>query len=235
MNQILKTILERNEKFDLKFEEETHKYFILNNIELISTTTKLNKYFPFNREKISREVAERNWVCEDEVLDEWEILAKNGSYLHLLAERYANGKKLSEENLKHINHIIKFFKENPNYEVLGTEIKIFSKKYSIAGTIDLLLKEKQTNRIYTLDWKTSRREILKDDIWEMAKKPFEKIPNNKFYKYSLQIWIYNEILKEEYKIDVWDSLIVHLKSDLKTYRIIEPCQMSYEAKEFLNL
>lgn len=202
MNSIKQKILTHNKNNNLKFIEETHKYFIDNNLELISVTTKKQKYFPFKKEHVSREVAERNWTSEDEVLEEWNILAKNGSYIHKLAEKYCNKEQLSQDELNKIQHVIKYFKEHPEYEIIGTEIKIFSRKYQVAGTIDLIIKDNFTGRLFTIDWKTSRKEINKNDVWEMAKSPFQNLPNNKFYQYSIQIWTYNTILKEEYNIEI---------------------------------
>jgi len=69
----------------------------------------------------------------------------------------------------------------------------------------------------------------------MAKRPFNTIPKNKFYQYSLQIWTYNTILKEEYGIQIWDSLVIHLKNDYKSYVKIEPITMLYEAEKLLML
>lgn len=233
MSSIQEKIVRHNEKFKLKFIEESHEYFIEDNKKLLSVTTKISQFFPFNQKKISREVAMKNWTCEDEVLEEWKILRDNGSYIHQLAEKYCKDDKLTEDEKQKIQHVINFFKENLDYEIVASEIQMFSKKYNVAGTVDLIVKDKKNKRLYIVDWKTSRKEIDKNQIFSMAKRPFEHLPNNKFYLYSMQLACYVTILKEEYGIEVWDSYIVHLRYD-GTYSIIEPVNLLYEAEELLN-
>lgn len=234
MSSIKNRIIEHNKLNKLIFKEETHKYFV-NGKEFISVTTKKQKYFPFKVNEVSRTVAERNWTTEDEVKEGWTIIAKNGSYIHELADRYCRKEKLNSEEINKIQHVKKFFGEHPEFEIVASEIQIFSSKYKVAGTIDLILRNTTNNRLYTIDWKTSSKDINKNDIWEMAKTPFKTIPNNKFYQYSLQLWAYNTILKEEYGIQVWDSLIIHLKNDFVSYVEIEPAQMIYEAEKLLMI
>jgi len=183
LKEIKKIILEKNKKFELKFDEENHKYFIENNLELLSVTSKISKFFPFDFKKVSRVVAEKNWVTENEVQDEWNSLRDYGSYIHELAEKYCNNEELDKNELDDIVHVIDFFEDHKNYEIIASEIQIFSKDFGVAGTIDLILKDKETNRLFIVDWKTSRKNIDRKQVWNYAKKPFEELPNNKFYSY----------------------------------------------------
>ena len=114
MDKIKNIILKKNKRLNLQFEENKHIYSILNNIKLSSVTTKISKYFPFDAKLVSREIAEKNWTTEEEILNNWEILRQNGSYIHNLAEKYCNNKKLNSKELELISNIIKFFKENSN-------------------------------------------------------------------------------------------------------------------------
>lgn len=233
MNEISQKIFSHNQNNNLKFVEQTHKYFI-NSEEYISVTTKIQKYFPFKRDEVSKIIAEKNWTTEKEVTDEWDALTKNGSAIHELIEQYLKNENLGDK-LQYINHAITFLQDHKEFEIIASEIRVFSKKYKVAGSIDLIVKDKSTNKLYTIDWKTSRKDINKSDFWEMGKKPFNKIPKNKFYQYSLQLSTYNKILKEEYGVEIWDSYIVHLKNDFKTYLKIEPMNMDYESEILLEL
>ena len=60
-----------------------------------------------------------------------------------------------------------------------------------------------------------------------------EIPNNKFYKYSLQLAVYMLILKEEYGIEIYDAFMVHLRND-GSYLKIEPIGMLYEGQMLLD-
>ncbi len=234
MVSIRDKILNINNKSNLFFEEKKHKYFINENFELTSVTKYLSKFFPFDLNKVARDVAEREWRTEDEVLGEWEVLRDSGSKIHDIADRYCRGEELSDIELENIGGVVAFFNEYDYFEIIASEIKIFSKKYNIAGTIDLILKDKNTNRLYILDWKTSRKEINKEDCFSMAKGPFEELFNNKFYKYSAQLSFYSNILKENYNIEIWDFFFVHLRYD-GTFKKFDAINLTYDIENYLKI
>lgn len=226
-------ILKKNENSNLIFQEKEHKYFIENNIELTSVTTFLSQFFPFDMQKVARDVAEKQWTTEDEILNEWEILRDSGSNIHDIADKYCKNEKLDDLEIKSIQNVISFFNDFKQFEIIASEIKIFSKKFKVAGTIDVILKEKDTNRLFILDWKTSRKEIDKKECYKMAKGIFSELPNNKYYKYSAQLSFYANILKENYDIQIWDFFLVHLKYD-GTYKKIDTINLSYELNEYFK-
>jgi hypothetical protein len=226
---IEKAITAHNKINRLVFDAKRHKYYVKGE-EYESVTQRINRFFVFDAQKTLRIIAEKNWVLEEDVMNHWNHLRDRGSMIHELAENYCRGLVLNEEEREIVKHVIAFL-EDSDYEIIATEKKIFSKKYKIAGTIDLILKT--GDRIYLLDWKTSKKEIKSNSYFQMAKPPFNEIPNNKFHVYSLQLATYIEILKEEYNVDVWDSLIVHLKDD-GSYLLVEPLTMLEEAKILLG-
>jgi ATP-dependent exoDNAse (exonuclease V) beta subunit len=232
MTNPAKKISKHNEEFNLKFNESGHRYTILDDIVLDSVTTRLKDFFPFDAEKVAKKIADSRGVSHESILEDWKRIRENGTHIHALAEKLCNGNKLCSDELEKVKHVTQFLEEHPQFEILGCEIRIFSKKYKIAGTVDLMLKHKETGKFYLLDWKTSPKEIEKDIYWEMAQGPLKDIPHNKFHSYSMQVTIYSLILKEEYGIDIYDSLLVHLKDD-KTYRVIEPTDMLIFAEEVL--
>lgn len=228
-----KKVLEHNKKHNLLFDEDNHIYTILDGIKLDSVTTRLKEFFPFDAKKIAEKLAEQRGTDPEIILDDWTRIRDNGSYTHLLAEKLCNGEKLSPSELENVNHVVQFLKDYPNFKILGTELRVFSQKYGIAGTVDLMLLNKDNNKIYLLDWKTSSKEIDKESYWDMAKGVLNELPHNKFYQYSMQVSIYSFILKEEYDIDVYDSLLVHLRDD-KTYKVIEPSDLLMFAEDVLK-
>ena len=211
---VVKKIHEHNRKHNLCFDEKSHTYTI-DGCDLDSVTTRLKKYFPFDKENIAKEVAIRRGITYQEVLASWERNRDAGSVMHALAEKFSRGDSLNSYELAKVQHVVGFFKDHPNLEVLGCEVPIFSKRFKIAGTVDLILRDK--DKVHILDWKTANREILKDDYWEDA--VGLDIPHNNYYKYSLQVSTYAAILKEEYGISVVDSMLVHLRNDLSYNKI----------------
>ena len=225
-------ISKHNQKFNLKFDEENHRYTILDDLELDSVTTRLKDFFPFDAEKVAREVAVRRGIHHKIILEDWEKIRDNGTHTHFLAEKLCNGNQLNAKELAKVKHVMQFLEDYNHFEILGCEVIIFSKKHKLAGTVDLILLNKKNNKLYILDWKTSNKEIEKDEYWGMAKDKLKELPHNKFYQYSLQVAVYMFILKQEYGIEVYDSLLVHLKDD-QTYRVIEPTDLLMYAQEIL--
>ena len=233
MNPI-QAIRDHNKKHNLHFDAEKHKYTIEENLELESVTTRLKEFFPFDAEKIARNLAEMRGVPHETILEDWKKIAENGTLTHELAEKYCKGDKLCTEELEKVKPVVDFLQNHPNFEVLGCEVIVFSKKYKIAGTVDLMLRNKDNNKLYLLDWKTSKKEIERDEYWDMAQGKLKELPHNKFHQYSMQIALYMLILKLEYNIIIHDSLLVHLRDD-KTYRVIEPTDLIVYAHEVLGV
>jgi CRISPR/Cas system-associated exonuclease Cas4 (RecB family) len=226
-------INKRNKESNLQFNEAEHIYTIEGSIVLESVTTKLKKFFPFDLEAISKKVASIRGVTQDEIKAMWKKTADDGTEVHLLAEKYSLGQDLSDEELGKIKHAIAFFKKNDHLEILGCEVQLFSKKYGVAGTADLMVRNKENNKIYVLDYKTCNKEIKKDDIYHMAQGVLKDFPNNKFYNYSMQVSVYSHLLKEEYGIEVYKSMLVHLKKD-DTFRIVATEDMGMFVHEALT-
>ena len=193
----------------------------------------LKTCFPFDKEEISAKVAIMRGVSQQELLDDWSRCAEEGSFIHSLAEKYVLGHKLKRKELKKIKHVIKFLKVNNPLKILTTELLIFSRKHNIAGMVDLVVQDTTNGKLYLLDYKTSRKEIDKDEDFERALPPLQNYPNNKFYKYSCQLSIYAYILKKEYGVDIFNNYLVHLKSD-DTYELIEIEDMGMWCKEILS-
>ncbi|MFT4260853.1 MAG: PD-(D/E)XK nuclease family protein [Candidatus Woesearchaeota archaeon] len=214
---MINKIKTHNKKNNLSFDAKHHKYFV-NGVEFKSVTKTLSKYFPFEREKIADELAKRNSVSKKEILRSWDEVKDNGSLVHDLIDGYLKNKELSSDELIKIKPAIDFLKEN-NYEILASEIRVFSSKFKVAGTIDLLVKDSKGN-ILIFDWKTNKKNIDKKEVFEMAKHPFSEFPNNKFYLYSMQLSFYSLILKEEYGIEVYDCFLIHLSDTFKVIDIL---------------
>lgn len=236
MNEIESKILEKNSFYNLEFDEKEHKYSILldgEKIILPSVTTLISNYFPFKVQKIAGIVAEKNWTSKDEVIDFWKSLADVGTHVHEIADRFCKGEKLSIREEELMIGLKNFFEEYDYFEILASEIRLCSPKLNVAGTIDVLVKDKRNDRIYTIDWKTSKRSISRQEVYGFALKPFNYLPKGKFFIYSMQVWGYNLILKEEYGIEVFDSLIVRLLPD--SYEVVEPYCMLDDITELFEL
>ncbi|KPA78157.1 hypothetical protein ABB37_06330 [Leptomonas pyrrhocoris] len=89
-----------------------------------------------------------------------------------------------------------------HYDCLSSEQVIAAPRWGIAGTIDFVGRNKQTNKILIGDWKTSGS-VTSNFRFGSFETPcpgcLRHLPNSKFYRYAMQVIIYGRILaREEY-------------------------------------
>jgi len=114
-----------------------------------------------------------------------------GTVVHGLIEDFLQGKKIpnqSDEKVVNCWNLFLDWWNKQEYEVVELEKKVFSKKYNYAGTLDLVLKDKQGNLILA-DIKTS---------------------NQISFDYTLQLNAYKEAYEEETKTKISKGLIIRL-------------------------
>ena len=228
---------------EFKFEPKYHKYTYQGN-QFTSVTKFIQKFHkPFEQEYWSKVKSEQLGVPQDWLLSEWKQINdyanEVGTDTHQWIELYY--KKSWQEipsNLDTIHRINKFnviyAKKLHKLEPIKFEVRIFSKKWKIAGMIDALFLYK--GKIYIFDWKTNK-EITDDNHpkgkYEKLLYPFEEYFKNHLNEYSLQLSLYALIL-EEWGFEVDGSFIVHIgpgNEDAKLYKAID---MKDKLRNFLN-
>ena len=120
-----------------------------------------------------------------------------GTVVHGLVEDYLKGKEIPTQNDKRVvncwNLFLKWW-ENQEYEPIEIEKKLYCKKYNYAGSLDLVVKDKEGNLVL-IDIKTS---------------------NQISFDYYLQLNAYWFAYEEETKQKISKALVVRLpKSDKK--------------------
>lgn len=223
---------------NFKFDEESHTYTYVNPesglIDQIfeSTSGFIDQFKPPFDENISKYVAKSRGVSQDEILNEWKqagIKGKTvGTEVHKWIEDYYNGldPKLpsNETSLHRVElfkqaHSEKLYKMNP----IAQELRIFSKKWGIAGTIDVIFE--MDGKFYVGDWKTNKD--FKDDNHPKGRRnklfsPFDNLWNNNLNGYSLQVSTYRMILEEEAGFKTEGSFLVSLSnSGYKLYKALD--------------
>lgn len=228
---------------DNKFVFETNEHVYTYNNEIMSgCTTFLNRFIiPFESEYWAQKKADEKGITKEEMLLEWDVIRDRSCYLGTLVHDYIENfyeKKsttLTEDD--EANERIKFWHEIYEnklkvLESVGSEIKVFSKKYNIAGTIDKLFL--YNGELIIGDWKTNKK-IKTDKDFSFNKKmlfPFEHLKENEINKYSLQLSLY-AILLEEAGLEVSSMFICHIphSGECKIYKIKD---LRAELKNYLN-
>ena len=195
------------------FNEHEHSYVYINPetylpIQIFESVSGLVSQFkkPFNADTISKYVAIKRNITKEEVLLEWENSKIEGLTLgttvHNWIENYYNGNNPDiPECLNAVNriHQFKHLKENKlkNFKPIEQEFRLFSRKWGIAGTLDVLFE--LNGKYYIGDWKTNKK-FTSDNHKEGKKSkmlyPFNDLYDNSVNGYSIQISAYRLILEE---------------------------------------
>jgi ATP-dependent exoDNAse (exonuclease V) beta subunit len=203
---------------DLSLNEETHTYFLKSDSEFSfrSCTEFLGLFFDkFDSEKVAKELVASNYKYKnrtvESVLEEWAQSALFGQEVHYEIEMYL--KEGSDVIQAQSSYAIEWLQKKMPSEryTFYPELKIYSEKLKLAGTIDLLAFDNTKQRYYLLDWKTNKRITTRSfNNKKGIKEPTLHIEDCHLHKYGLQMSLYRYLLKQEYNIDVEKQAIMHL-------------------------
>ena len=229
-------LLEKLECFnddEFKFNSKYHKYTYLGQ-EFISVTRFIQRFHePFESDKWSKIKAEQAGVPQEWILNEWKKLNdyanEVGTETHEWIEDYFNQvwKPLpsNPDVIHRINKFNKIFVEKLHKLLpLKFEVRVFSKKWKIAGMIDSLFIYK--GKIFILDWKTNKDFTHKDHPkgkYEKLLEPFNDHYKNHLSEYSIQLSLYALIL-EEWGFEVGGAYLVHIgpgEEDANLYKVVD--------------
>jgi ATP-dependent exoDNAse (exonuclease V) beta subunit len=200
--------VENPQGFKITFDEAGHKYQDESGKIYRSVTKIIHKLFPeFERDKIAGFVARKRGVDRSEVIAEWEATAKTACDLGNVVHRYAecflqniefDMQPTTDEQCQRLKVIHEFLpKLTERYEFVEAEKIIFSPDCLLAGTIDLIMKNKNTGTMCIFDWKTNK-EICKHDKYNKVGKMFlSNLDNCNYNHYALQLNTYRYMMHME--------------------------------------
>ena len=215
----------------IKFDERLHKY-TYEGKELESVTTWIERTFfvPFKHENrhiyIMNNMVKSNKkkgmgiTNADDLAKSWRLKGKRASkqgdvahmyveYLHLLKQYGQEPERLTGyDDAAHKA----YYSLIEKWDIIELEKQVYSIKYGLAGTLDVLMKNKKTGKLGILDWK-SIADIIKPktDTKDILKHVSPKF--NGIQKASIQIDVYNEI--GGFDIEPENRFVVQLCSDGK--------------------
>lgn len=229
------------------FTEEDHKYVIESNpyLPMVSSTTFIHHYFPeFDSEAVSMKVAKKQNPGLDAVnlaeiaatlRGEWKAKADKscsfGTRVHEVCEdfmldKYPRNQPETQKELTVMNRgydAVMMLKAK-GWKLIAVELIIFSEKYGVCGTVDLIMFDPVNNIYWILDWKTNEA-IKFTDKWEKGLKPIQHLQNCNAIHYMLQLNLYQRLIVDEgYAPEgaVFKRAIIHLTENNKPAPISNP-------------
>lgn len=228
---------------EFKFDHKYHKYSY--NGEPFTPVTKFIEQFhkPFEEQYWSKRKSEELGVPQEWILKDWKennrYANEVGTDTHKWIEQYFNKEwQPLPDNIDVVKRINKFnilyAKQLHKLHPLKFEVRIFSKEWKIAGTIDSLFIYK--GKIYLLDWKTNKQ--YTDDhhekgTFEKMLHPFEDYYKNHHNEYSIQLSLYALIL-EEWGFEIGGVYIVHIGPEDEEAQLYPAVDMREKLKQYLN-
>ena len=243
MIELLRNQLDCFEDIKFEFDPAAHRYTYEG--DTFTSVTRFIQQFhkPFEQDYWSKKKAEQAGVPQDWILAEWKKLNdyanEVGTDTHQWIEDYFNKiwKPLpsNPDVIHRINKFNKIYcKQLHKLEPLKFEVRVFSKKWKIAGMIDSLFVYR--GKIYILDWKTNK-DFTDDNhqkgTYEKLLAPFQDHYKNHLNEYSIQLSMYSLIL-EEWGFDIGGAYLVHIgpgDEDAELYKVVD---MRDNLKLFLN-
>ena len=196
----------------VQFNESGHVYRVFDKEQQlkykpISVTTLIHKYQkPFDLEGMSLLCAQKEGVTQQEIKDRWAKINRtacnHGTKMHSVAERVFNGEFVDDSTFppeqqvvyKQIYAIVNKMKTRPyDYE---SEKIIFDPVINVAGTVDLIGKNRETGDYILVDWKTNKRIRIENEWGDTFLSPIDGLQDCEYNLYGLQLCFYEHIMKE---------------------------------------
>lgn len=180
---------------DLIFNADEHLY-ILDGKPIPSTSKKiseLHKEFPY--EQASKNVAKKLNTHIQFVKNKWEfdkeVAQLKGNITHDHAE---NKSKFEGWYINAVDSFLYKIENSDNLEIVCKEIRMYTRKFWIAGTADLLVKNKVTGNYIIYDYKTNKDLFKTYNDFMYA--PFDDLIAMPYTKYIIQLNTYKLMLEE---------------------------------------
>lgn len=243
MIEIIRNQLECFNDIKLEFDPKLHKY-TYDGVPFTSVTRFIERFHkPFDNDFWSKRKEIETGVPQEMIINEWKKINdyanEVGTDTHQWIEDYFNQTwKPIPRNLDVLHRINKFnhIVANQLYKLehLKSEVRVFSKRWKIAGMIDALFLYR--GKIYIIDYKTNKKFTTDKDL---IYKEFLLHPFNNYYKthlneYSIQVSMYALILKE-WGIDVAGGYLLHIGPGEEEAQLYKCVDFTKILEEYLDI
>lgn len=180
----------------IKFIEETHQYINTeNNREYFSVSRLLGQYKEkFDAQKISKFVAKKRGISQEEVLAEWDAVrdyaCERGTDFHAALENNIKFGEVDPTYKKVIENFQLCVSKNiSDIKSIYSEILCYNDDFEVAGTSDICWEH--TDGTFTIgDFKTNKRFRYVSEYKNWLKPPVQHLMECEFNSYTLQLSLY---------------------------------------------
>jgi len=210
---------------NISLNEEEHIYSLDNsNIQFTSVTTYISDFFEkFDQLKIANKLIKTSMKYAhrtlEDIIADWDKSRDYGTLVHKQIEDHFNGvAEASDVKAKHGVRWLNEFIQGRECDVHVEKI-IFSEDLKLAGTMDVLIRLKDTDEYIIIDWKTNKKIDKRSFRNKMGTHPItSNIEDCKYNVYAFQLSLYRYILETYYNLKIKQQIIAHIDdSSVKAY------------------
>ena len=210
---------------DIKLVEPGHKYILSDNpdIKFRSVTEIVGEFFePFDQiavaEKLVASHPKYRMMSVEDLISMWDEKRDFGTKIHNEIETCLNDSDYPDKidfyqyDVK-TRYALDWLRQHDlKYDLdIYPEVKVFSSEVNIAGSIDVLLYNKNTDSYTIVDWKTSRKIDTKGFKNKKGTHSITKeLQDCNFVHYSFQLSFYRYLLEEYYGLKISNQIIAHI-------------------------
>ena len=221
---------------EIVFDEPTHVYTVKGNSRgWISVTKLLHAFFPeFNPDQVIESMMKSpNWpqskyygMTPAAIKAQWNANGREasgaGTDIHLGIEMVMNGALDRVEPRIRASPEWAYFEsywkqDSQVWEPWRTEWEVWDEDLKLAGSIDMVYRNKADGTFAVYDWKRAKDMKMNND-YETGLGPCEVLPNCNYSKYSLQLNVYRWMLQRHYGLVINSLCLVVLHPSNESFR-----------------
>ena len=213
--------------FTITFNPATHTYTDQEATPYLPVTSFVSSFFrPFDEQAAAARVSDQSGSLEMSIIQQWREKAKAsalyGTRVHQYAEARIRNQQpaaassaLEKRAFGIIDNAISMLSDT--YEFISIEQIIFDPLFRIAGTVDIIARNRSTGSMAILDWKTC--EEITDAAWGHALAPIAALRDSKLNHYALQLSVYAMMLSDSeysgypYRGEPTELALIHIPPD----------------------
>jgi hypothetical protein len=219
------------------FDEKKHSYTNVKTKEkYISATTLIGKFKkPFDVDKHSKRVADREGISQEEIKERWQQVNKEacdyGTSIHLVMENWLHSQPVNDEDKElYVKPMEQIWE--PDRKIIEPEKRLWNHEHKIAGTTDVFEDNEKYFNLY--DFKTNKRFTFNNMYGEYMLGPLSHLPECQFSTYSLQLSLYAYMQSILTGQTVGELACFYYDRDLKTWTKHNTPYMKLEVTAMLD-
>lgn len=227
----------RHERDNLiHFDEPSHVYTVKGSSKgITSITTFLHAFFPhFDADAViknmmrSKKWPESKWfgMSAAAIKEAWNANGREaseaGTAMHLGIEMVMNGAEAEVADSIKASIEWRYFwnywrEDQATWEPWRTEWEVWDEDLKLAGSVDMIYRNKHDGTFAVYDWKRSK-EIKMENSFQTGFGPVAHFPDCNYWHYTLQLNLYRWLLEKHYGIVVSEMALVIMHPNNKNYK-----------------